>query len=81
MTQIEFLDCLNNSGILEAKEEGGKYYWRVSCFTHERTWNEISPALWEALREHHASKAGVKFDDGVTCRWRVMKLDKHIGEK
>lgn len=67
---IEFYECANYRGPLQAKEERGKYYWRVDCDVDEeeyKVWHEIPEYLYEAMKlyyEETADERGVFKDDG-----------------
>ena len=50
---IEFYECANYRGPLQAKEEGGKFFWRVDCDFEETDWSEIPAELWAALKKYH----------------------------
>lgn len=50
---IEFGECANYRGPLQAKEDSGKFFWRVSCDFEEESWAEIPAYLWAALEQHH----------------------------
>lgn len=54
---IEFYECSNYRGPLQAKEEGGKFFWRVDCDFEETEWNEIPAELWAALKKYHDDTA------------------------
>lgn len=49
---IEFYECANYRGPLQAKEEGGKFFWRVDCDFEETDWSEIPAELWAALKKY-----------------------------
>lgn len=54
---IEFYECSNYRGPLQAKEENGKFFWRVDCDVDDEPWREIPAFLWEALRRYHDETA------------------------
>lgn len=53
MCEIEFKECSNYRGALQAKEMDGKYYWKVDCSINDQEWLEIPEYLWEALSCFH----------------------------
>ena len=54
---IEFYECANYRGCLQAKEEGGQFYWRVDCDFEETEWAEIPADLYAALKKYHDDTA------------------------
>lgn len=54
---IEFFECSNYRGPLQAKEENGKFFWRVDCDLEETQWSEIPADLWTALKKYHDDTA------------------------
>jgi len=54
---IEFYECANYRGPLQAKEEDGKFFWRVDCDVDYPQWMEIPAYLYEALRRYHDETA------------------------
>lgn len=54
---IEFCECANYRGAPQAKEEGGKFFWRVTCDVEEEQWSEIPAYLWAALQQHRGETA------------------------
>ena len=54
---IEFCECANYRGLLQVKEEGGKFFWRVACSFEETQWSEIPAELWAVLKKHHDDTA------------------------
>jgi hypothetical protein len=50
---IEFDECGNYRGSLQAKKEDGKFYWRVDCDVDYAEWIEIPDYLWLALKRYH----------------------------
>jgi len=54
---IQFDECANYRGALQAKSEGGKFFWRVDCDFDEEAWHEIPEYLWIALLRFHAKTA------------------------
>ena len=54
---IEFYECANYRGPLQAKEEGGRFFWRVDCDFEETAWSEIPAELWAALKKYHEDTA------------------------
>ena len=54
---IEFYECANYRGPLQAKEEDGKFFWRVACDFEEEQWSEIPAELWAALKKYHDDTA------------------------
>jgi hypothetical protein len=57
MTMIEFYECANYSGPLQAQKEGDKFFWRVDCDVNLQEWLEIPAYLGEALFRYHAETA------------------------
>lgn len=50
---LNFPDVSNYRGCLQAKEEGGQFFWRVDCDVSEEGWQPIPRTLYEELRKHH----------------------------
>ena len=50
---ISFTDVSNYRGELQAKKEGGKYWWRVDSEIDEEEWMEIPEYLFSSLAEFH----------------------------
>lgn len=59
---IEFNECANYRGALQAKEEGGKFFWQVACDLGEESWSEIPAELWAALKKYHDETAEQRMD-------------------
>lgn len=60
---IEFDECSNYRGALQAKEENGKFFWRVDCDVGAPTeWREIPSDLYQALERHHSRNDGHQND-------------------
>ena len=50
---IEFPNCSNYRGHLQAKSDGEKFFWRVDCDVDEEEWKEIPAYLWVSLKKYH----------------------------
>lgn len=50
---IEFAEISNYRGGLQAKQEDGKFFWRVDCDVEDSPWHEIPAYLWYALKQYH----------------------------
>ena len=50
---IEFPNCSNYRGHLQARSDGEKFFWRVNCDVDEEDWKEIPAYLWVSLKKYH----------------------------
>lgn len=59
---IEFNECSNYRGKLQAKKENGLFYWRVDCDFDFEPWSEIPAYLWDALEKMDSELTAITVD-------------------